>query len=210
MTRPIDRAAFYLCLSRAFLPPREQADYDAIKLDLTSDLEDLAVALGYRAHEALHELGDAVARVPNHLSLLRAYSALFLAPPVAVPLNAGVYLDGALMGPATLALEDCYRQAGLTRQESFHDLADHIALQLEFTAYLCASEAAGGVLPLRADDFLASPVRHWLPAFQTALERGCAADPHAIVYFHLGRVLRAAVDHDLHNYRDGRVPCCQT
>lgn len=201
MTKPIDRAAFYLCLARAFLPPQDQPAYDAIKSHLADDLGELADALGYPGSLALSELRRAIAGIPDRLALLQAYSRLFLAPPAPVKLNAGQYLDGAVMGPATAALENCYRAAGLTRQESFHDLADHIALQLEFAAYLCASEGAGVDLALGADDFLASFVRYWLPPFQTALERACVDDPDATVYLCLARLLQAVVDNDLHDYR---------
>lgn len=199
-----ERAEFYLCLARAFLPPREDAAYDAIKLHLADDLGELAAELGYTAAGALHDLRDAVARLPDHLTLLQGYSRLFLAPPAPVPLNAGLYLDGAVMGPATLALEKCYRQCDLQPGGHFRDLPDHIALQLEFVAHLCASEAAGGTPALRADDFLASFVRYWLPPFTAGLERACQQEDPARLYLCLARVLQIAVDHELRDYRPAR------
>ncbi len=201
MTDLTDRAAFYLCLARAFLPPQNQAAYDAIKLHLADDLSDLAAALGYPGADALRALREAVAAVPDHLGLLQDYSRLFLAPPVPAPLNAGLYLDGAIMGAATVALEKCYRQAGLQRTGDFHDLPDHIALQLEFAAHLCAAEAAGNVPALRTDDFLASFVRCWLPPFAAALERARAREGPARVYLCLARLLQIAVDHELRDYQ---------
>lgn len=159
MANLTDRAAFYLCLARVYLPPRESMAYDAIKRHLADDLSDLAAGLGYPAADIPRELRNAVAGIPDHLTLLQTYSSLFMAPPAPVALNAGFYLDGAVMGRATAAIEKCYLQAGLTRSESFHDLPDHIALQLEFAAYLCASEAAGSAPAIKADDFLATAVR---------------------------------------------------
>jgi TorA maturation chaperone TorD len=200
-----ERAEFYLCLARAFLPPREDAVHDAIRLRLADDLGELASELGYPAAGALHDLRNAVGRLPDHLTLLQGYSRLFLAPPAPVPLNAGLYLDGAVMGSATAALEKCYRQAGFQRSADFHDLPDHIALQLEFVARLCASEAAGSAPALRADDFLASFVRYWVPSFVAALERACTREDPAYVYLCLARLLRIAVDHELRDYHPGRA-----
>ncbi|MBI2294513.1 MAG: molecular chaperone TorD family protein [Betaproteobacteria bacterium] len=198
------RAEFYLCLARALMPPREDAAYDAFKQHLADDLRELAAELGYPAAGALHDLRDAVARLPDHLTLLQGYSRLFLAPPAPVPLNAGLYLDGAVMGPATLALEKCYRVCDLKPGGQFHDLPDHIALQLEFVAYLCASEAAGGTPALRADDFLASFVRYWVPPFAAALERACTPEDPARIYLCLARLLQIAVDHELRDYHPAR------
>lgn len=196
-----DRAAFYLCLARAFLPPQDPGAYDAIKLHLADDLGELAGSLGYPARDALGELRNAVAAIPGHLALLQGYSTLFLAPPAPVTLNAGRYLDGAIMGRATVAIEKCYRDAGLDRAGSFHDLPDHVSLQLEFVAHLCASEATGSTLAVNADDFLASFVRYWLPPFVAALERAGAQKAPAGIYLCLARLLQFAVDHDLRDYR---------
>jgi TorA maturation chaperone TorD len=195
------RAAFYLCLARAFLPPQEAATYAAIKLHLADDLSDLVTTLNYPAADHLGNLRKAVAKVADRLALLHAYSQLFLAPPVPVTLNAGRYLDGAVMGRATVAIEKCYRDAGLDRAGSFHDLPDHVALQLEFVAYLCASEAAGDAPGIKADDFLASFARYWLPPFVTALEKAGGQDGAARVYLCLARLLHIAVSHDLRDYR---------
>lgn len=201
MSNLTDRAAFYLCLSRAFLPPQEHAAYDAIKLYLADDLGDLAATLNYPAADPLRDLRQAVALIPHHITLLQAYSQLFLAPPVRVTLNAGRYLDGAVMGRATLALEKCYREASLNRTANFHDLPDHVALQLEFVAHLSACETADCAPALRADEFLASFVRCWLPPFIGALEQACAHDATAQVYLCLARLLQIAVNHDLRDYR---------
>ena len=200
MPDPADRAAFYLCLARAFLPPQKNA-YQAVKLHLDDDLAELATALGYPAAELLGDLRAAVARVPDYLTLLRTYSGLFLTPPVPVTLNAGRYLDGAVMGRVTTAIEKCYRQAGLARAGGFHDLPDHIALQLEFVAYLCAAEADAKTSHMTADEFLDSFVRYWLPPFTTALEKACGQDESARIYLYLARLLQVAVDYDLRDYR---------
>lgn len=201
MANPSDRAAFYLCLARAFMPPRESAAHDAFKRHLAQDLAELVEALEIPAGEVVRDLGAAIARVPDHDALLRAYSALFLAPPVPVTLNAGLYLDGAITGRATSAIEKCYQRAGLTRAERFHDLPDHIALQLEFAAFLCASEAAGETPAITAGEFLATFARYWIAPFVAALEKACSQDDPSDVYLRLGHLLRAALAHELRDYR---------
>lgn len=205
MANLTDRAAFYLCLARAFLPPQEAAAYEAIKLHLADDLSDLVTTLNYPAADHLGNLCQAVARVSDHLALLQVYSGLFLAPPVPVTLNAGRYLDGAIMGRATVAIAKCYRDAGLDCAGSCHDLPDHVSLQLEFVAYLCASEAAGGAPRIKADDFLASFVCHWLPPFIAALEQACAQDEKAQIYLCLAGLLQVIVNHDLRNQVPGTM-----
>lgn len=200
MANPADHAAFYLCLARAFLPPQEPAAYDAIKLHLADDLDELAGLLGVRAGDALHELRGAIEAVPDRLALLQLYSRLFLAPPAPVRVNTGAYLDGAVAGASVTALEACYRGCGVERAERFHDLADHVAVQLEFVSLLFAraaerDSAAASVEPAMAPgDFLASFVRHWLPAFCADLEEATRAERiPANPYLHLARILHAAV-----------------
>ena len=195
------RTEVYLCLARAFLPPDDEHRFDALINCLADDLAELAGSLGYPAGDRLTELRDAVGRISDRLTLLQEYSKLFLTPPTPVKLNAGLYLDGAVMGRATAAIEQCYQQAGLARAGSFHDLPDHIALQLEFVAYLCASEAAGDAPAIKADDFLASFMRYWLPPFVVALARTGAQEAPASIYLCLARLLQVAVDHDLRDYR---------
>jgi len=200
MANAADHAAFYLCLARAFLPPQEPAAYDAIKLHLADDLDELAGSLGVRAGDALRELRRAVEAVPGQPALLQLYSRLFLAPPAPVRVNTGAYLDGAVAGASVTALEACYRGCGVERAERFHDLADHVAVQLEFVSLLFAraaerDSAAGSSEPaMAAGDFLASFVRQWLPAFCADLEEATRTEQiPANPYLHLARILRAAV-----------------
>ncbi|HXF65195.1 MAG TPA: molecular chaperone TorD family protein [Burkholderiales bacterium] len=191
------RAAFYLCLSRAFLPPPGRAARAALGGLLAEDLEELAGGLGYPCAAELRALRAALAEVPGPLALLRCYSELFLVPPAPVPLNAGLYLDGAVMGPFTAEVEARYAGAGLARSERFRDLPDHVALQLEFVAYLCACEAQAGEGPARSREFLASCVEPWLAPFVAALEQACARNAHARVYLSLARILQAALAGEL-------------
>ncbi|TXF09976.1 TorD/DmsD family molecular chaperone [Pelomicrobium methylotrophicum] len=195
------RAEFYLCLARAFLPPRTEADFHALTALLADDLGDLARRLDYPIADELSEFRAAASALADPISLLRTYAALFLTPPAPVPINGGIYLDGSLMGESVRAMEDCYRRCGVERDERFRDLSDHMAVQLEFVAYLYAraaeSPAGEAELPLTAGEFLGAFPRRWLPAFCDKLETatrklGIAPNP----YTPLARILRCAVAKD--------------
>lgn len=195
------RAEFYLCLARAFLPPRAEADFHAFTALLADDLRDLARRLDYPIADQLSEFQAAASALADPLSLLRTYAALFLTPPAPVPINGGLYLDGSLMGESMRAMEDCYRRCGVERDERFRDLSDHVAVQLEFAAYLYAraaeSPAGEAELPLTAGEFLGAFPCRWLPAFCGKLEtatrqRGIVPNPYAP----LARMLQCAVAQD--------------
>lgn len=200
-----ERAEFYLCLARAFMPPATEEAYRGLTCYLADDLTELGERLGYPVDGALGDLRAALAEVPDPLSLLQLYSKLFLTPPAPVSLNAGLYLDGTLLGASVLAMERHYRCHGVERAASFHDLPDHVALQLEFVALLLGRAAAcarqgdhGGAAAAQtqAEAFLATFVRPWLPALCASLDAAMAAHGRASPYLHLARLLRVAVEQD--------------
>ena len=198
-------AEFYLCLARAFLPPHTDNDYRALAVYLADDLADLAGEIGYPIAEPLAQLRAAFDALPESLALLQLYSKLFLTPPMPVALNTGRYLDGAVMGDSVQAIEGWYRYRGLERTESFHDLSDHVTLQLEFVARLFAGAAAAHwagddpearQLEAEARAFLGAFAARWLPGFCTALERTHAKHRLPTPYLHLAHILCAAVECD--------------
>jgi TorA maturation chaperone TorD len=200
-----ERAEFYLCLARAFLPPREERDFHAIKEYLATELAELGAAIGYPIGRALERLRAALARITDQQDLLQLYSRLFLVPPTPAHLNAGVYLDGGIMGGSVLQIENCYRRFGLAGAPGFHDTPDHLGSLLEFLAFLHASaratpETAGATgIPVRPDearDFAHRYLASWLPAFCRDLDAATAHGP-AGVYAALADVLRTAVTQDL-------------
>ena len=143
--------------------------------------------------------------MPEPLALLQLYSKLFLTPPAPVALNTGLYLDGAVMGSSVQAVEGWYRRHGLERDDSFHDLPDHVVLQLEFVARLFAGAAAAHRagenmeaqrLDAEARAFLGTFVARWLPGFCAALERTHAERRLPAPYLHLAHILCAAVECD--------------
>ncbi|HEY0847810.1 MAG TPA: molecular chaperone TorD family protein [Noviherbaspirillum sp.] len=168
------QSEFYLCLARAFLPPLQPAAFDAITRFLAEDLSELNDALNYPISDQLAELQCELARVPDQSTLLRIYSSLFLDPGSRIPINAGMYLDGAMMGGAVARMEECYRNSGLEKSEGFHDLSDHVAVQLEFVSHLYAragqSSAQQGAAALQGSDFLHLFVAAWAPCLRSEID----------------------------------------
>jgi len=58
------------------------------------------------------------------------------------PPYGSIYLDGErkVMGDSTLEVMELYREAGLSIDEDFKELPDHIAVELEFMYYLIHQE----------------------------------------------------------------------
>lgn len=197
------RAAFFLTVARAFQPPREAAFGRAFLTELPGDLADMTDALGYGAAAEARAFAGAAAEVADAEELLRVYAALFLVPPAPAPLNAGVYLDGAVLGPSELAMRRWYAEQGLARSPDLRDLADHVSVQLEFVSVLFqraaermqTGEAIEAVaLATEARRFLAAFPHRWLPAFRAALRQACAARSLPPVHARLADILAAAIE----------------
>jgi TorA maturation chaperone TorD len=199
-----ERAEFYLCLARAFLPPMEQRDFHAIREYLATELAELGAAIGYPIGRPLERLRAALARITGRQDLLQLYSRLFLVPPTPAHLNGGFYLDGAFMGQSTLQIEACYRRFGLVRSPDFHDAPDHLSSLLEFLALIHAraeeanaadDKAVVEILLREAGGFARDYVVPWLPALYRDLD-GATAYGSINAYAALVDVLQTAVAHD--------------
>lgn len=198
------RAEFYLCLARAFQVPQNPALAEAMRDALADDLADLAATLGWDIDAALRDYRAQMRALPDAVALLQVYSALFLVPPVAARINPGCYLDGAVNGGSVKAVEAAYAACGLARDEGFHDLDDHLALQLEFVAWLYASQARGfegdataPPPPIDPGRFLHDHAAHWLAPFCADLARADAErEVPANPYLPLARMLAVAVAAD--------------
>lgn len=167
------KAEFFLCLARAFaLPENKPAILAAFKEDLVHDLAELGTACGYPIGEAVANFAKAMASLADAQSLRVIYSRLFLTPGDKHPsLNTGAYIDGAVGGGSVTAMATCYQRCGLEKQETLHDLPDHVVVQLEFVAWLYAAEAEGEVsLPMRAEDYISSFMVRWAGAFRVEIE----------------------------------------
>lgn len=194
------RSDLFLCLARAFAPPRASESLGLLREALPEDLAELAALVGYDIAAPLDDYRTTIAAVPDAERLLVLYSRLFLVPGEPHPsLNTGVYLDGALAGGSVTALETYYRRCGLEPGVDVRDLPDHLSIQLEFLARLLAAEVRSAASetegpPIRSDEFLARFIAVWVEPFRADLE--AASRRFAIPdnpYVHLARLLEAAV-----------------
>lgn len=202
----LDRADLLLTLSRTFLPPPAAWSVCDWAPPLLDDLAELGASLGLATEAVQTALAGECARWAvcarqadgsadgSADGWLVEYARLFLMPPAKVPLNTGLYLEGSLAGSAARMMHACYETAGVTPDERFRDLPDHVAMQLEFVGLLLERAARGETDAAgMAEEFCAEFVHGWAEP----LERACAAAegsvPAAAVYRALAGLLRAAV-----------------
>ncbi|BCB27397.1 hypothetical protein SKTS_22830 [Sulfurimicrobium lacus] len=147
------RAELWQCMAQALLPPHGEILSRALREDLTLDLEDLAETLGLSIGDEIEELRAVLTRIEAE-ALLPAYSSLFLVPPIPAKLNAGIYLDGTLLGANTRMLAEIFYRHGVEQSPDMHDTPDHVATILEFLALLIhkAEEAEPEMLEFLLDD----------------------------------------------------------
>lgn len=194
-------ADLYLCLARAFLPPMDKDFIAALRGDLVADLHDITEELPFDCGEPAQRLAESMAAIDDDATILQAYSALFLQPPIRVFLNASVHLDGSLMGPSSKAIEDLFRTHGLQPAEHIRDLPDHLARLLEFAGLLYAraaeaqargrDELASNELAA-AREFAASFLQPWLPGFAVEIRTACAELDLPTPYQHLAELAAIA------------------
>lgn len=94
------------------------------------------------------------------------YVRLFInaLPEVPCPPYGSFYLEGALMGKSTVKVRNLYLGYGFQTDE----MADHIAVELEFLALLATLSKSDGT---RGDyDFLLDHLRSWTPGFFDRIE----------------------------------------
>lgn len=90
------------------------------------------------------------------------YTRLFInaAPKMPCPPYESVYREGTVMGDSTLDVIESYNKEGLRVMENFHDLPDHVAVELEFLYYLMNN---GNVEA--HDSFMQKHFSEWVPVF---------------------------------------------
>lgn len=183
------RAVFYHLLAVCFSQPSESLVNSILNgtlvqsMQLVADLEKDA-----KLDHALKEIdafrSDNQGRDASEvlMDMKVAYSRLFVGPGhvEAAPYESVYYSkdsdnpDGLVMGKAAVDAKHRYLAAGIQLQDDFHDLPDHIAVELEFMANLCSRENQkpvsenGVVLDSLAEmeaDFLDQHLALWIPLF---------------------------------------------
>lgn len=188
-------AELFLTLAAAFVPPPAGLSTRDWCEPLADDFADFGAQLGLDTDEAVERLRQAAAGPQADAPWLVAYSRVFLVPPVRVTLNTGVYLEGGLAGVSAQMIAQCYATAGFAPRESFRDLPDHVAMQLEFVAALLQRAAEGDADALSmAREFLAEFVSHWAEPLHQACVKASASDAAAGVFAALTDVLEQAVE----------------
>ena len=164
----------------------------AVALRPPTDRESLRECLA-RLRERLGPLAsaeslEALERLESHPGPEREYHRLFLGPsrPIAPPFES-VYRERQAYGASTLEFVRELRDAGLEPVGSFRLPPDHLALQLEYLAFLedhiLEAGARGGAA---AESFWMDSARAfrdkhlalWLPPFLSRLEGGAAESPY--------------------------------
>ena len=172
----IARATTYKLLAECYYPPAEATFQHAMQLrrSLEAVCPSAAEAAdrmeaAWQNHEAIDELAI------DHARLFVGPFAL-LAPPFG-----SVYLEGErrLMGDSTLAVGECYREAGLEVASGFNGTPDHIAAELEFMHFLVIKElealATGDLIRAqhfrqKQRSFLERHLAAWVPNFSRSVE----------------------------------------
>lgn len=192
-------ADLFLTLAAAFMPPPAQMSANDWCLLLAADLEELGAALELDTAAAVRTLRAVAAeRGDGGDPWLVDYSRLFLVPPLPVSLNTGLYLEGSLAGSSAQMMEQCYRAAGFAQRDTFRDLPDHVAVQLEFVAALLQRSETGDATGRdMAREFIDTFIVHWIGPLYAACSKAADHDPAARVYACLVDLLRQAADPSL-------------
>lgn len=125
------------------------------------------------------------------------YTRLFTTaiPQVPCPPYESMYREDVIMGHSTLSVLDFYTKAGLNLIEKFHDLPDHVAVELEFLYYLAENE-------FRAlhDSFMKEHFSRWVPRFCEDIKK----NERIGFYGHAAAILKDFIDVETRNILEVR------
>ena len=138
MTRDPSRLALredaYRLLAACFYPPSPELFEERCLPALADLLEDLAPEAARHARDAAHAGEQASLE-----SLAVEHARLFIGPfRLVAPPYGSLYLDDAktVMGESTGKVSAFYGSCGLHLADDFHEMPDHIAVELEFLSFL--------------------------------------------------------------------------
>ncbi|RJP22685.1 MAG: molecular chaperone TorD [Deltaproteobacteria bacterium] len=178
-SRVVLREDAYRLLAACFYPPSQELFEERCLPALADLLEDLAPDAARHARDAAHAGEQASLE-----SLAVEHAHLFIGPfHLVAPPYGSMYLDNAktVMGESTGKVSAFYGSCGLHLADDFHEMPDHIAVELEFLSYLAhrqrESVAAGDLgeanrfagLQL---SFLNRFLLPWLPPFTRSILEG--------------------------------------
>ncbi len=191
----VARTLIYKLLSSAFYPPEEMLLEDVLGR-LRSALDALEPGL---LAEELDRMAGYLQDLEEPVELAVEYTRLFRGPvkAEAYPYES-MYVDGEIMGPATLDVSRRYAEAGVSVSDDFKDLPDHVSAELEFMYYLTARELEARQrddegeavhFQVLAQAFLRDHLVRWVPEFADRILRS-ASNPF---YLSLARITKEFV-----------------
>lgn len=196
MSRP--REDSYRLLSACFYPPMPALLEEGCCSALASLLASLSPEAAQSAFEAAELL-----QTTDQQELLVEYSRLFLGPfKLVAPPYGSVWLDqaGTVMGASTARVAAFYRSHGLQLADDFHELPDHLAVELEFLSFLCFREyeavqqnSTTEARRLRAarQEFITTFLLPWLCPFEEAISSDGQAPFYTAVAHAACRLVKA-------------------
>lgn len=189
----------YRLLAACFYPPTQALLEENCCTALARLLTDIdPTAAGHAAHAAT------VAANLSADELAVEHARLFIGPfQLVAPPYGSLYLDNAktVMGESTARVAAFYRSCGLHLADDFHELPDHIAVELECMSYLAfkqrEAEAAGSADEARRygelqHQFLSSFLLPWLEPFTSA----AITDGEAPFYASIAHCCASFIDTD--------------
>lgn len=194
---------FWLCLSHAFAVPEGSSYREAFVISLSEDLDAISYEIGLNIAQDIEMFSLAARELAGELDIQRLHAELFSVPPTPVFANTAIYLDGAFLGESELEIMRWYGRHGFERRDTFRDLGDHVAVQLEFIGRLYekasqSSERAEDIeaqaLATEAERFIDAFPRRWIGPFLTDLQDAVAARRLNGAYLHLARILWLGVE----------------
>ena len=174
------RGDCYKLLAACFyLPQREEFLQEDLFGALSASLEKVCPDAG-RSSE---EMGEAFRRSRSE-ELEVDYAKLFVGPfGLKAPPYGSLYLDEGhrVMGDSTMEVIQAYRKMGVSIDDAFTELPDHIAVELEFMYYLihqevahldCSRTEAGQRYMKTQEEFLGDFLLPWIPPFCEKIRQG--------------------------------------
>ena len=162
-----------------YLPKKESLGAEHVLANLTQNLLEICPTAA-QFSQKMEESFDTY----TEEELTVEYSRLFVGPfGLKAPPYGSIYLDNerTVMGPSTMETIRFYEEEGLARDESFDELPDHIAVELEFMYFLIFKEAEAlqkgeseraDVYRQKQEDFRSRFLDKWVPALCRNMKEG--------------------------------------